>query len=132
MICTNDECPDWTVLGTRGEYRQGVTECPRCGAHLVEQFAGEPDGTADDPSATDAPSDLIASPVVVARLNQRHEAELLRGVLAAHGIPATVNSDDCGTTDPALGFGREVQLLVDEDDSQRALAIMADEPSDEK
>ncbi len=81
MTCTNDECPDWIVLGTRGEYRQGVTECPRCGSLLVEQFAAEPARTADDRSAPKEPSILIGSRVVVARLNLRHEAELLRSVL---------------------------------------------------
>ena len=131
MICRNDECPDWRINGVRGQYREGITACPRCGALLVEPFGVEPARTEDDRSASKEPSILIGSRVVVARLNVRHEAELLRGVLAAHGIAAVVNSDDCGTIDPALGFGREVQLFVGADDAQRALAVIADGQPDE-
>lgn len=36
MFCANDECPDYLATGRRGEYVDGVTTCPVCGAYLVD------------------------------------------------------------------------------------------------
>ncbi|HKQ62258.1 MAG TPA: DUF2007 domain-containing protein [Candidatus Polarisedimenticolaceae bacterium] len=52
--------------------------------------------------------------------SSRGEAEIVRELLLANGIDAVVNSDDCGAVDPALSFGRGVQLLVAEEDVAQA------------
>jgi hypothetical protein len=41
MFCPNPECPDLEASGVRGEYREGITQCPSCGEPLVERVASE-------------------------------------------------------------------------------------------
>jgi hypothetical protein len=57
---------------------------------------------------------------VFREFSSRTEAEILREMLLAQGIQAEVVSDDCGDMDPALQFGRGVQLLVPAADLARA------------
>jgi len=64
----------------------------------------------------------MSSFVVLRTINSRNEAE---SVHAGSGIETLVESDDCGALDPALGFGRGVQLLVAEEALDRATDTMS-------
>jgi hypothetical protein len=63
--------------------------------------------------------------VVLRTYNSRNEAEAVRARLSGSGIETFVESDDCGALDPALAFGRGVQLLIAEDDLERAVGILS-------
>ena len=65
---------------------------------------------------------------MVRNFSYRHEAELARAFLSSRGIEAFVVSDDCGAVDPALEFGRGAQLLVGEEDAERAVKALAERP----
>ena len=56
--------------------------------------------------------------------SNRHEAEVVRSVLVGRGIKAEVISDDCGAVDPALGLVQGAHLMVDEDEAERADALL--------
>lgn len=64
--------------------------------------------------------------VTLREFSSRGEAEIVRELLIANGIDANLVSDDCGAVDPALQFGRGVQLLVASDDLEKAQEIVAD------
>ena len=61
---------------------------------------------------------------ILRRFNYRHEAEVVRSVLAGVGIEATVTSDDCGSVDPALGLVRGVCVAVCAKDLERAEEVL--------
>jgi hypothetical protein len=63
--------------------------------------------------------------VVLRTFNSRNEAESVQAILSGSGIETLVESDDCGALDPALGFGRGVQLLVAEEALDRAADVMS-------
>lgn len=63
--------------------------------------------------------------VVLREFSSRAEAEIVRALLLANGIAVFVISDDCGSVDPGLSFGRGVQLLVAEGDLAGALQVIA-------
>jgi hypothetical protein len=67
----------------------------------------------------------VTQRVVLREFSSRGEAEITREVLAAIGIEAYVISDDCGSVDPALAFGRGVQLLVAARDLRKAQQVIA-------
>lgn len=62
--------------------------------------------------------------VVFREFSSRGEAEVTRELLVASGIEATVISDDCGSVDPALQFGRGVMLLIAAEDVARAERVV--------
>jgi hypothetical protein len=63
--------------------------------------------------------------VVLRRCNSRHEAELLKSVLEAREIEASIVSDDCGSFDPALALVRGACVIVSEDDATRAEEVLS-------
>ena len=63
--------------------------------------------------------------VIIRRLNYRHEAEVIRGVLEGSGIPAFITSDDCGSVDPALSLVRGACVAVEAELVERAEEILA-------
>jgi hypothetical protein len=67
----------------------------------------------------------MPSRVVLKTFNYRHEAEVLKGFLAASGIDSFIVSDDCGAVDPALEYGRGTHLLVAEEDLVRAVEALS-------
>ena len=77
-------------------------------------------------------SHAFPDPVVLAEFSQRVEAELFSSVLKAAGINAMIQSDDCGTVDPALAFGLGVKIFVDLQDIEKAKELMksVNEPSE--
>jgi len=68
--------------------------------------------------------------IVLRQFSYRAEAEIVRELLQANGIEAYVVSDDCGAVDPALQFGRGANLLVAEDDADRARQLIDDSLAD--
>lgn len=119
MYCPNPECPDFKQTGTPGEYVKGVTECPFCGALLVEEMP-EQDEEAGPGGAGHAHEELAA----IASYNYRQDAELAMTYLMNHGIDVFESPDDCGGTDPAVGFATRTRLLVPVSQEKRALALL--------
>ncbi|HEX4825802.1 MAG TPA: Clp protease N-terminal domain-containing protein [Candidatus Polarisedimenticolaceae bacterium] len=71
--------------------------------------------------------------VVLRTFLTRVEAEAARALLAGSGVEAFTTGDDCGAVDPALSFGRGVQLLVARDDEAAAEEVLAAElPKDDE
>ena len=71
----------------------------------------------------------MPEPVVLMEFDSRIEAEIFREMLEASGIEATISSDDCGTTLPALQLIRGTKLWVASDqleDAQRLVSETAD------
>jgi hypothetical protein len=66
----------------------------------------------------------MSEPIVIRRFNYRHEAEIVRSMLASEGIDSMVTSDDCGAVDPALGFVRGISLAVESEQADRARALL--------
>jgi hypothetical protein len=64
--------------------------------------------------------------ILCGEFNSRSEAEIVRELLQANGIESFVNSDDCGSVDPALSFARGVQLYVAEADAPEAERIITE------
>jgi hypothetical protein len=60
----------------------------------------------------------------------RGEAEIVRELLLANEIESYVNSDDCGSVDPALSFARGVQLFVAEEDAPLAEKVISESFTD--
>jgi hypothetical protein len=54
----------------------------------------------------------------------RAEAELVRGMLEAHGVPATVSADDQGGMRPDLAFILGARVLVEATRLYRARQIL--------
>jgi hypothetical protein len=66
----------------------------------------------------------VTDKVVLKTFNTRYEAEAARSLLAGSSIDSIVKADDLGAVDPALGFGRGVDLLVDAQDWDRAVRLL--------
>ena len=64
--------------------------------------------------------------VSVAAVPHRALGQPLVDLLNDHGIPAWVNSDDCGGVDPALGFVNGTHVMVPEADRQRAEQLVGE------
>ncbi|MCK5378293.1 MAG: hypothetical protein KAJ78_02770 [Acidobacteria bacterium] len=95
MYCPNPDCPDLIEGGVRGEYVDGITQCPRCGITLVEGVAAD---SAEALRVVDGDVD-VESVFVTA---DGTEAAVVRSLLESSGIPFTVG----GTADQAyLGLG---------------------------
>ncbi|HVH66724.1 MAG TPA: hypothetical protein VM716_02565 [Gemmatimonadales bacterium] len=68
----------------------------------------------------------MASEVVcIKTFANRPEAELAKTVLEANGIPAIVSVDDVGGMRPEVAFGKGARLLVDANQVQGALELLA-------
>jgi hypothetical protein len=62
--------------------------------------------------------------VVVRTFRDRIEAELAQSALQAAGIGSMVRGDDAGGVQPGLWTGEGVDVLVREEDTANALAIL--------
>jgi hypothetical protein len=129
MYCANPECPDFKETGSHGEYVEGVTVCPFCGSDLVEQLPklrppedrDEMGQTEDEQGAID---DVDEELVVIATYNSRPDAELMMTYLGNEGIDVFESPDDCGGTNPAIGFGMGIRLLVPKSQAEQASALI--------
>ena len=61
---------------------------------------------------------------VAAEYTNRTLAEVAKGALEARGIAARISADDLGGLRPALSFIQRVQVLVNEEDADEAIAIL--------
>ncbi len=131
MYCPNPECPDFKQMGVPGEYVEGVTVCPFCGSKLVEQMpniipAEEHEETEPEEGQSNPMQDLDEEFVTVASYNFRHDAELTITFLVNQGIDVFASPDDCGGTDPVLGFATRTRLLVPKSQADQATALIKD------
>lgn len=93
----------------RSEYVEGITECAECHVPLVEELPPEEIPEYDEL-------------VVIRTYVTEDEVELAKSVLAANGIEATIASD----TAAGLAFAKGTQLLVHQDDVEKAEAVFND------
>lgn len=63
--------------------------------------------------------------VVIAIVGSRIEADMMVGMLTAHGVRARVSADDVGGVDLALQ-AQGVRVLVPSDDQEDAQALLDD------
>lgn len=144
MKCTNPDCPDIELFGVQGVYREGISLCPKCGSTLVDDSPGSWQLTREDPEQTPSDSSELAIGVLsedialpsltskldddflipVAAFDYRCEADLLASMLWASGIPAEVNSDDCGFMSPALGLATEAFVEVRASDLEEVIDLL--------
>jgi hypothetical protein len=129
MYCPNPECPDFKETGVPGEYVEGVTVCPFCDKGLVEEMPDvnpprEQSETEQDTDDLGTLDDLGEDLVIIATYNLRHDAELVITYLMNHGIEVFESPDDCGGTDPALGFATGTRLLVPESQATEAITLL--------
>ena len=124
MFCPNLECPDLKESGIAGEYVEGTTVCPKCGARL-ENKPPALKAAAEDAPGFPEPLEHSGGPLMtVASFNYRHEADLVLSMLLARGIDAVTFSDDCGGVDPRVGFGTRTRVVVSESQAAAALALI--------
>ena len=116
MYCPNRECPDFKETGVPGEYVEGVTVCPFCGASLVEEMPA-----ANPPQVQNDSTETL---VVVATYSFRHNAELAITYLKNNGIDVVESADDCGGTNPVVGFATGIRLLAPASQAKRAIALI--------
>ena len=69
---------------------------------------------------------MISGYCIVREVENRTFAQPLVDFLADREIPSIVHSDDCGGTDPALGFIHRTQILVREIDRVDAERLLAE------
>ena len=135
MYCSNPECPDFEETGSHGEYVEGISVCPYCGSNLVEQMPsmslsehhGETGRGGNESSPIDDSDEEL---VVVASYNLRPDAELMITFLLNQGIDVFESPDDCGGTDPAVGFGMGIRLLVPRSQAAQAIALISEMEKD--
>lgn len=61
----------------------------------------------------------------VAKFSERMPAEILAGMLNDNGIPAGVFGAD--SSYPSLGYAKPIEVKVNSDDYERAIAILPEE-----
>jgi hypothetical protein len=119
MYCPNDDCSDFVANGIRGEYREGLTNCPRCNAALLP---GSPPARVD-------PEVVGAERLVpIASFAFEYQANVAIAFLASNGIFAIVGADDCGRNDSILGAATGgLHVLVRESQAQEAAQLLRSE-----
>jgi hypothetical protein len=136
MYCPNPECSDFKETGVPGEYVRGVTACPFCGSWLVEQAPDmhppaeqkktdeEKNETKQEEEEFTTLDELDEELVAIASYGFRQDAELAVTYLINQGVDVFESPDDCGGTDPALGFATGTRLLVPKSQAKQALALL--------
>jgi len=124
MYCPNEQCPDVLQWGIHGEYRDGITICPKCGMTLVQERPQPEIAEGFEKPVTPQLPPVPGPLVTLAAFNYRHDADLAVSMLLANGISAVVAADDCGTLDPALGFGTRSRVLVDASQVEAASGLL--------
>jgi hypothetical protein len=66
------------------------------------------------------------SPVCIAEVGNRIEADLMAGFLSSHGINAHVSADDAGGVDPIYQRAFGVRVLVPPGQAQQAQKLLAE------
>jgi hypothetical protein len=68
----------------------------------------------------------MSATAVAAVVSSTIEAELIIGMLAANGIPATVSTDDAGGQEPQWQLTDGVRVLVSADDLSEAQRLIGE------
>ena len=100
----------------KAEYREGFFRCTDCDIDLVLELPPEPELPVERVEYIDF--------IKIKSYPNRHEAELAKGFLSINGIDAVVSGDDYGGIQPGLSFSIGVQLLVKEEDVEKAKEIL--------
>lgn len=124
MYCPNDQCPDFLTYGLRGEYREGITTCPRCGTGLLP--GAPPVAPGASVPSQQATRHGAGTLVQVASFLTENEADLAVSFLASQGIDAVRRSDDCAGVHPGLAFSTQVRVLVPEEDADDAAELLSE------
>jgi hypothetical protein len=103
----------------KAEYREGFYRCADCEIDLVPELPPEEEQPLEHPAE-------YLNLVNIETYYNRHEAELAKGFLSVNGINAVVFGDDGGGVQPGLSFSIGVQLLVKEEDVEKAKEILHD------
>ena len=69
-------------------------------------------------------NDLREKLVVIATYTFRQDAELVVTYLINNGVDAVESPDDCGGTNPVVGFATGIRLLVPESQAKRAITVL--------
>jgi hypothetical protein len=99
------------------EYREGFYRCADCEIDLVPEL----------PPAPEQPAEYL-NLVHIETYSDRHEADLVKGLLSANGIDAFVQGDEFGGYEPVLSFLKGVRLLVKEEDLEDAKKLLEEIP----
>lgn len=67
---------------------------------------------------------MASEPVVIARFNYRHQAELAHGYLQNAGIEAALFIDDAGGMEVGLAFSNPARLVVRAEEADEAREIL--------
>jgi hypothetical protein len=67
---------------------------------------------------------MDSTPVVLAVLGNRLEAQLMVGLLTSHGLRAAVVTDDAGGQEPQLDLQGGVRVLVAASDAEAARQLL--------
>jgi hypothetical protein len=67
---------------------------------------------------------MDTTPVVLAVLGNRIEAQLMVGLLTSHGLRAAMVTDDAGGQEPQLDLQGGVRVLVAASDAQSARQLL--------
>lgn len=107
----------------RTEYREGIGECPDCGAALVESLPPAPQPVWD-------PTEWVT----VEELGDEVEARIIEGFLLEHDVPVRIVSRRDREFATAVGELSTVEVQVPADDFERAIAALeeadeAEEPA---
>ena len=88
------------------EYKKAFSRCADCDVDLIPEL----------------PEEYVAL-INIKTFSTRQDAELTKGLLAAHGVNAFVSGDDYGGINPGLSFSTGVRLLVTEENVVNAKRI---------
>src|SRR5439155_14875867 len=126
--CLNPDCPDIRQLGVRGEYRPGITECPKCGAPLREAISGprERDTGLFDPAVPYASESSLEDHVLVETYPFPEHAQLPAKRLVAEGLhPKLILASYQGTPSLGQGFYSPTRLIVPVEEADDARALLS-------
>jgi hypothetical protein len=148
MFCANQQCPDFKRTGTPGEYVDGITSCPFCGAALVEQMPdmipdiyeddvepeydvdpADADLENDDSDQEDTDESVMKDDseyVPVAEYDYRKDVDHIVDYLVEEGIDAYESLDEYSTTDPLIGVIKRTLILVPKDQADQAISLLAE------
>ena len=132
MFCPNRECPDFVESHIHGEYVDGVTVCPVCGATLVEEVAAVQSAASRAEIQLDAASETEQVPpvaeqvVAVAAFDSRDDAGPALALLAANGVVVIEFLDDGRDFEDQSEWATCTRLLVPESQAAFAKRLIAE------
>jgi hypothetical protein len=115
-----------------GEYREGIVVCPKCGARLVPKSPALLEAEEPGVESTEERDADLGPLVVVASFNYHQDADLAVSMLLANGVRAAAFGDDCGGTDPRIGFGSRTRVMVPEGQVKLALSLLEQDVRDDR